>query len=283
MEVKSRRPKLVAQKRKFYWNKTKKSLPGWKKNLRNSASWTKRALCARKIGKHHCVGKIFSVYRNRLLEEKRAFVEKYATEVFLQITNAPQKYKGIKIASDYSLLLELTNGETYQIEPGRTLNPSTGQSKVISLSYIAGLNRSSDFAAPVIIDNPLGLFSDEHRAAITRFLPHMGKQVILWSPPVIWLRSIKMSWSRMSKPSISWKPQWSDLAQDGDCKQGGILKWRNKSFFHKTYCQSSDILGKSRLLRWNRKWKRNFFHKISVIYVCYHGGPVAQCNSCPHK
>lgn len=48
MEVKSRRPKLVAQKRKFYWNKTKKSLPGWKKNLRNSASWTKRALCARK-------------------------------------------------------------------------------------------------------------------------------------------------------------------------------------------------------------------------------------------
>lgn len=94
------------------------------------------------------------------------------------ITNAPQKYKGIKISKDYSLLLELTNGETYQIEPGRTLNPSTGQSKVISLSYIAGLNRSSNFAAPVIIDNPLGLFSDEHRAAITRFLPHMGKQVI---------------------------------------------------------------------------------------------------------
>lgn len=136
------------------------------------------ALCQKKLENTIALEKIFSVYRNRLLEEKRAFVEKYATEVFLQITNAPQKYKGIKIASDYSLLLELTNGETYQIEPGRTLNPSTGQSKVISLSYIAGLNRSSDFAAPVIIDNPLGLFSDEHRAAITRFLPHMGKQVV---------------------------------------------------------------------------------------------------------
>ena len=136
------------------------------------------ALCQKKLENTSVLEKIFSVYRNRLLEEKRAFVEKYATEVFLQITNAPQKYKGIKIAKDYSLLLELTNGETYQIEPGRTLNPSTGQSKVISLSYIAGLNRSSNFAAPVIIDNPLGLFSDEHRAAITRFLPHMGKQVI---------------------------------------------------------------------------------------------------------
>ena len=136
------------------------------------------ALCQKKLENTIALEKIFSAYRNRLLEEKRASVEKYATEVFLQITNAPQKYKGIKISKDYSLLLELTNGETYQIEPGRTLNPSTGQSKVISLSYIAGLNRSSNFAAPVIIDNPLGLFSDEHRAAITRFLPHMGKQVI---------------------------------------------------------------------------------------------------------
>ncbi len=136
------------------------------------------ALCQKKLENTIALEKVFSEYRNRLLEEKRASVEKYATEVFLQITNAPQKYKGIKISKDYSLLLELTNGETYQIEPGRTLNPSTGQSKVISLSYIAGLNRSSNFAAPVIIDNPLGLFSDEHRAAITRFLPHMGKQVI---------------------------------------------------------------------------------------------------------
>ena len=120
----------------------------------------------------------FSSYKEQLLEQKRFTVEEYATEVFREITNAPQKYKGIKIDSDYSLLLELTNGETYQIEPGRTLNPSTGQSKVISLSYIAGLNRSSNYAAPVIIDNPLGLFSDEHRTAITKYLPHFSKQVI---------------------------------------------------------------------------------------------------------
>lgn len=58
------------------------------------------------------------------------------------------------------------------------LNPSTGQSKVISLSYIAGLNKSSNYAAPIIIDNPLGLFSDEHREAITSYLPHFGKQII---------------------------------------------------------------------------------------------------------
>lgn len=120
----------------------------------------------------------FENYLQQLLEEKRKTVEEKATEVFLSITNNPKKYRGIRINSDYHLLLELTDGEQYEIEPGRMLNPSTGQSKVISLSYIAGLNKSSNYAAPIIIDNPLGLFSDEHREAITNYLPHFGKQII---------------------------------------------------------------------------------------------------------
>jgi len=179
MEVKKQEAEIRRTKTQVLFEQDQEKLAQLEEKLAELSQLDKEgALCQKKLENTIALEKIFSVYRNRLLEEKRAFVEKYATEVFLQITNAPQKYKGIKIASDYSLLLELTNGETYQIEPGRTLNPSTGQSKVISLSYIAGLNRSSDFAAPVIIDNPLGLFSDEHRAAITRFLPHMGKQVI---------------------------------------------------------------------------------------------------------
>jgi len=121
---------------------------------------------------------VFTEYLDQLLEEKRQLVETKATEVFMQITNNPKKYKGICIADNYSLMLELTDGGKYQIEPGRMLNPSTGQSKVISLAYIAGLNRSTNYAAPVVIDNPLGLFSDEHRASITGYLPHFGKQII---------------------------------------------------------------------------------------------------------
>lgn len=76
----------------------------------------------------------FENYLQQLLEEKRKTVEEKATEVFLSITNNPKKYRGIRINSDYRLLLELTDGEQYEIEPGRMLNPSTGQSKVISLS-----------------------------------------------------------------------------------------------------------------------------------------------------
>lgn len=136
------------------------------------------ARCQRKLNNTQKLRYTFEAYLEQLLEEKRKTVEEKATEVFLQITNNPQKYRGICINSDYHLLLELTDGERYEIEPGRMLNPSTGQSKVISLSYIAGLNKSSNYAAPIIIDNPLGLFSDEHREAITNYLPHFGRQII---------------------------------------------------------------------------------------------------------
>lgn len=136
------------------------------------------AKCQRKLDYTQRLGITFEAYLEQLLEEKRKTVEEKATEVFLSITNNPKKYRGICINSDYRLLLELTDGEQYEIQPGRILNPSTGQSKVISLSYIAGLNKSSNYAAPIIIDNPLGLFSDEHREAITNYLPHFGKQII---------------------------------------------------------------------------------------------------------
>lgn len=136
------------------------------------------AKCQRKLDYAQRLEGTFEEYLGQLLEEKRKTVEEKATEVFLRITNNPRKYRGICINSDYRLLLELTDGEKYEIEPGRMLNPSTGQSKVISLSYIAGLNKSSNYAAPIIIDNPLGLFSEEHREAITNYLPHFGKQII---------------------------------------------------------------------------------------------------------
>ena len=42
------------------------------------------ALCQKKLENTIALEKVFSEYRNRLLEEKRASVEKYATEVFSQ-------------------------------------------------------------------------------------------------------------------------------------------------------------------------------------------------------
>ncbi|MEK4343167.1 AAA family ATPase [Brevibacillus sp. FSL L8-0710] len=117
-------------------------------------------------------------YQDTLIEEKRKEVESNSSQVFLQLTNKRNKYKSLKLSDSYQLLLEHSDGSLYQIERGRSLNPSTGQSKIISLSYIAGINKSTNAVAPVIIDNPVGLFSEEHRERVVRYLPNFGKQVI---------------------------------------------------------------------------------------------------------
>jgi DNA sulfur modification protein DndD len=121
---------------------------------------------------------IFAEYLERLTKEKKKEVEDRSTEIFLNLTNKKRKYKGLVLSNDYELKVELNDGTTYEIEPGKPLNPSTGQSKIISLSYIAGINQSSNSQAPIVIDNPLGLFSDEHRERVTKYIPKFGEQVI---------------------------------------------------------------------------------------------------------
>lgn len=120
----------------------------------------------------------FADYLEELTRTKKAEVQEKASKIFLQLTNKSNKYKGLHITDDYTLKLELSDGTQYEIIQGRSLNPSTGQSKIISLAYIAGINQSSNSIAPIVIDNPVGLFSEEHRMRVMEYLPKFGLQVI---------------------------------------------------------------------------------------------------------
>jgi DNA sulfur modification protein DndD len=124
------------------------------------------------------VADALSEYQDTLIASKREEVESQSSHVFLQLTNKRNKYKSLKLNPSYQLLLEHSDGSLFEIERGRSLNPSTGQSKIISLSYIAGINKSTNAVAPVVIDNPVGLFSEEHRERVVKYLPHFGKQVM---------------------------------------------------------------------------------------------------------
>ena len=132
----------------------------------------------KKLEKAENIKKIFKEYLELLTRSKKEEVENKSTDVFMQLTNKKNKYKGLILDDDYDLKVELNDGTKYTIEPGKPHNPSTGQSKIISLSYIAGINQSSNSQAPIVIDNPLGLFSSEHRERVTGYIPKFGKQVI---------------------------------------------------------------------------------------------------------
>jgi DNA sulfur modification protein DndD len=149
------------------------------KELSKFSSANKRgALAEKKLRLAEKIKNIFNEYLDELTKLKKDEVQQKATEIFLQLTNKANKYKGLIITDDYTLKLELSDGSQYEIVQGRSLNPSTGQSKIISLSYIASINQSSNSVAPVIIDNPVGLFSKEHRMRVMEYLPKFGKQVI---------------------------------------------------------------------------------------------------------
>lgn len=156
-----------------------KELDEKEKELSKFTSTNKRcALAEKKLRLAEKIKNTFDEYLEELVKQKKAEVERNATEIFLQLTNKPGKYKGLIITDNYTLKLVLSDGTQYEIVQGRSLNPSTGQSKIISLSYIAGINRSSNSIAPVVIDNPVGLFSEEHRTRVMQYLPKFGKQVI---------------------------------------------------------------------------------------------------------
>ncbi len=138
----------------------------------------KSSIIQKKLQLADSIVDVFEEYLDQLTTHKRIEVQQKATDVFLKLTNKPTKYKGLHITDNYTLKLELTDGSQYEILQNRPLNPSTGQSKIISLAYIAGINKSSNAIAPVVIDNPLGLFSDEHRTRVMEYLPKFGKQVI---------------------------------------------------------------------------------------------------------
>ena len=151
-----------------------------KKNELNQFTSTddKVSIANKKLMMADKISSVFHEYLERLTEAKKKQVQNKSTDVFLKLTNKPRKYKGLIITDNYDLHIELKDGSQYVIERGRSLNPSTGQSKIISLSYIAGINQSSNSAAPIVVDNPLGLFSKEHRERVMQYMPNFGQQVI---------------------------------------------------------------------------------------------------------
>lgn len=156
-----------------------KDLEEKEKELSKFSNTNKRcSIAEKKLRMAETVKNIFNEYLEALTKLKKDEVEQKASDIFLHLTNKSNKYRGLIITDDYTLKLELSDGTLYEIVQGRTLNPSTGQSKIISLSYIAGINQSSNSIAPVVIDNPVGLFSKEHRMRVMQYLPMFGKQVI---------------------------------------------------------------------------------------------------------
>lgn len=97
---------------------------------------------------------------------------------FRELTNAPDLVERVEI-----------NSETYEItirpRAGTNLTAqeqSAGQKEVLALTLISSVVELSNRQFPVVIDTPLARLDSAHRDNIlTKFFPHVGKQVIILS------------------------------------------------------------------------------------------------------
>ena len=108
------------------------------------------------------------------IEERRQAIEETTTQIYCQVTNKPEEYKGIKISQDYKI-----NVETWL---GKTLNPDTlsaGEKEVLAFSLIVGLNLASGASAPLVMDTPFGHLDIKHQENIVKALPDFPSQVII--------------------------------------------------------------------------------------------------------
>lgn len=104
-------------------------------------------------------------------EGLRAAVGHDASEFFRRLTTE-EAYTGLEINKHFGLSLLDSNGNPV---PGR----SAGAEQIVALSLIGGLNRAAVREGPVVMDTNLGRLDQGHRENVLRFLPQLGRQVVI--------------------------------------------------------------------------------------------------------
>jgi len=117
---------------------------------------------------------------DKLVRENRKNVEELASEIFLKLTNAPDLYRGLEITENYEIKVKTFSGEIRNVWEQQ---PSSGQSQIIAMSFIAALNKYTAREAPVIIDTPIGRLDPIHKENLINYLPHIAPQVIVLYQP----------------------------------------------------------------------------------------------------
>lgn len=117
------------------------------------------------------LSEVFQAAVDVFRESLREKVGQDASNIFKQLTTE-EAYSGLSINNQYGLSLLDSNGKPI---PGR----SAGAEQIVALSLIGGLNRAAVREGPVVMDTNFGRLDTGHRENVLRFLPELGRQVIV--------------------------------------------------------------------------------------------------------
>ncbi len=135
---------------------------------------SKERLLTRKASlAQHAADAIAEMYQV-FADEMRQRIETETKKIFKQLIWKDSHFQDIRLGSDYNL--EVIDRYGLPARP----ELSAGERQVLSLSFITAMSRVSGEEAPLVMDTPFGRLSSYHRNSITKHLPDLAAQLVLF-------------------------------------------------------------------------------------------------------
>lgn len=116
---------------------------------------------------------ISGIYQ-QFADDMRKKIEEKTKQVFDKLIWKESQFKKISLNKDYQLEIY----DRWNSPASREL--SAGERQILSLSFIISMARESGEEAPLVMDTPFGRLSSSHRAKITKNVPELANQLVLF-------------------------------------------------------------------------------------------------------
>ena len=120
--------------------------------------------------------RVFDSGFRRYFENRKPELEKVVSTVFTKLTNAPDKYEGIRLGNDFSIQILRKDGTEL---PSHRYSPSAGAGQIAATAVIAGFNKYTTRKSSVVIDTPAGRLDPIHTENLLEYYPQLSEQVII--------------------------------------------------------------------------------------------------------
>ena len=107
-------------------------------------------------------------------DDMRGKIQEKTKEIFKKLVWKESHFQEIKLGPDFNL--EVIDRYGLPARP----ELSAGERQVLSLSFIMAMSRVSEEEAPLVMDTPFGRLSSHHRNAISKHLPVLTDQLVLF-------------------------------------------------------------------------------------------------------
>ena len=168
------------------------------------------------------------------MKEAQEEVEAFASEVFMEVTNAPATFKGIEVDEDFRAKIVLRSGRI-------ATAPSSGMKSMMTISIIDALRRVSKVEAPIFFDTPGRSLDEEHKQALLEyFWRDHGQQFLIFahSGEFDVESTVREFGDRISKAyELKWPGDYKECIDCGttqvDFSSRGVAKCLSSSCGHK--------------------------------------------------